>query len=238
MTNKTQSAIIFVAGLLTGGAAGAAISYFLTRDYYIDHFTDAMDKYAESCNERIEDIVSYYERGGEYYEEDETVEDPRDEICEELEGVKKYHRYSAALSDSSTAQEIFAKKVEDTEVTEGEKALVRDKSLTDVDGIVEIDEDEFLNCPEDYYQEYLRYDFNEDILYWGYGSDNEIEAEEHFGKGREELIGKLWRWAPDYVKDPDEMEGSAYVKNDNLMTYFEIVVHYDPNADVKEVSEE
>ena len=120
-------------------------------------------------------------------------------------------------------------------MTEGEKALVNDPTIDDVAGIEEIDEDDFLNCPDDYYQEYLRFDFNTDTLYWGFGSDNEEEAEKHFGKSRDELIGKVWRWAPDYIKDPDEMEGAAYVRNYNLNTVFEIIVSYDPEQPVKEV---
>lgn len=234
--------LVFLLGVLTGGAAGSVASYFLTRNHIIDQTNDILDQYAEDCKKKIQEIEGYYENAlgevdGLDGDDSDSSNQGLDPEVANNDGVKKYHHYSGGFGEDS-AQKVFAnmgKSEEDEKVTEGEKALVADKTLDDVFGIDEITEDDFLN-DEEYDPVTLDYNYNLDKLYWGYGTDNEIEAEAHYGKSREELIGKIWRWAPDYIKDPDEQAGAAYVRNSNLGIIFEVIVHYDPSQPVAEVS--
>lgn len=229
--------LVFLLGVLTGGAAGATAAYFITRNRIIDQTNDILDQYAEDCKQKIQEIEDYYEGNlGDVEDLDDESDEPKnlDPEVANNDGVKKYHHYAGGFGEDS-AQKVFSHvKMEDEEVTEGEKALKADVSLDDVSGIEEITEDDFLNDEEND-PVTLDYDFNNDKLYWGYGTDNEEEAETRFNKSREEIIGKIWRWATDYIKDPDEGTGAAYVRNENLGKIFEVIVHFDPSQPVVEV---
>ena len=233
--------LAFLLGVLTGGAAGATAAYFFARNYFIDHYNIVLDQYAEDCKKKIQEIEDYYEDNlseavyiAKYKMKDGEENQGLDPEVANNDGVKKYHHYAGGFAEDS-AQKIFSQvKTEDEEVTEGEKALKADVSLDDIPGIEEITEDDFLNDEEND-PVTLDYDFNEDKLYWGYGTDNEVEAEIHFSKLREEIIGKIWRWATDYIKDPDEGTGAAYVRNTNLGKIFEVIMHFDPTQPVVEV---
>lgn len=226
--------IIFALGALTGAAAGAVATYFLINDRFAREAEEVIDDYAKKCSDKIDEVIEYYEsRGSEDLDETPEQEvDMRDDISNN-EGVKKYHHYSGgAFESGSDVGKLFAK--EDNKVTEGQKDILEKPELEDVQGVDEITEDEFLEGSEEYSPITLDYFFNTDTLLFGYGTDNEDIAETVYNKTRSELIGNIWRWAPDYIKD-DSGVGSAYVRNSNLMKDFEILIHYDPNEDVVEV---
>lgn len=247
MNNK----IIFAIGLLTGAGIGSVAAYFGLKRHFEDLVDQEIDDYAQSCTERINDIISYYEGekpAEEALEEDSDEEEaPEPEEYRHNEGVKKYHHYANSSDDN--IQSVFSKdnvkevagavrfktdeeRKEESEVTEGQKDILKRPQLEDIAGIEDdITEDEFdVLDDNEYTKVYLQYDINEDKL-----TTNEGElAEEAYAKPRHELIGNSWRWATDYVQDGNR-SGFFFIKNDNLKLAFEIEALFDPNAPMVEV---
>lgn len=231
--NKKGIIFGFVAAII-GGAAGAVGMYFYNKKNEDDYITEINDLIEENEGLRryIDNVIDVKE---EELDEDQPAEiETRDEL-EEQEGVKKYHHYKTESSGMGV-QALFEKK-ENGDVTEGQKALKKDPKAMDygdIQGLEEIDEEEFLELQEqDYDAVYLDFDANQDILYWGRGTDSEAMAEAKFGLGRNALIGPAWRWFTDYIPE-GESDGAFYIKNDNLKKVFEVVCHYDPEGEVVE----
>ena len=226
--------IIFGLGALVGAAAGVAGMYFYNKrqeDAYLEEINDLI-KENEDLNRYISEVNDPdIENEDDEEDEPEPAEGPRDDL-DEMDGVKKYHHYKA--ESGMGVQALFEKKGED--VTEGQKARKENPKLLDYDyifGVDEITDEEFLEFQEkDYDPEYLVYDGNEDILYWGKGTDNETMAEAKFNLKRDALIGPAWKWFTDYITN--EGIGAFYVKNDNLKRVFEVVIEYDPEGDAVE----
>lgn len=230
-----NNGVSFLLGLVVGAAAGGTAVYFVTKNKIEDRAADEIESYAQYAEEKIDRIRSKFEGPKETKTEESSDEDPVQE--EEIpEHAKKYHKYSKATGE--TAQSVFEKKTvekEIEEVTEGQKAIKKNPKLKDIDGIEELNEDDLLKYEEDenFSTVYLDYDVNTDELMWGSGTDNELIAEAKFNKGREELIGQFWRWAPDYV-DAETGVGSFYVLNKNINKLFVVTVHFDEDGEFVE----
>ena len=240
MNNKA----VFAIGCTLAAAAGSVVTYILTKNYYTNFMIDALDKMSDACQEKIDQLVDYYE-GGEESDDSEESEDPAEpEEFRNNEGVKKYHQYSNGTFGSDSVQSIFSKdnvkevagavrfKTEEEKVTEGQKEVLKRPKLEDApNGVDEITSEEFDDLDDDQYTRvYLQYNINTDELVT---NDGEL-AEEAYAKTRGELIGNCWRWATDYWNE-EESEGDFYIKNDNLMVAFQVGLIFDPEAEMVEV---
>lgn len=229
-----NKALIFFAGLLVGGAAGASATYLILHDRLVADAQDEIERYAEHCEERIASIRAKYagEQPDTAPEEEEDEEDPddRDEaLIRRNKGVKLYHHTSEYMGSNDTVNSIFEKdKVEEKKVNEELKKEVDagvEKLLAETPHISEITEEEFDEDGE-YEKQVIDYFFDgdSDRAYWGYGTDNQSTVEAHFGKPLGDLIGAPARWLNDYA-DEENGYGEAFFRNKELMTDFEIVVH-------------
>lgn len=229
-----NKALIFFAGLLVGGAAGASAAYLILHDRLVADAQDEIDRYAEHCEERIASIRAKY--AGEQPDtapvEDEDEEDPddRDEaLIRHNKGVKLYHHTSEYMGSNDTVNSIFEKdKVEEKKVNEELKKEVDagvEKLLAETLHISEITEEEFDENGE-YEKQVIDYFFDgdSDRAYWGYGTDNQSTVEAHFGNPLSALIGASSRWLNDYA-DKESGYGEAYFRNEEMKTDFEIVIH-------------
>lgn len=230
-----NKALIFFAGLLVGGAAGASATYLILHDRLVADAQDEIDRYAEHCEERIASIRAKY--AGEQPDtapvEDEDEEDPddRDEaLIRRNKGVKLYHHTSEYMGSNDTVNSIFEKdKVEEKkEVNEELKKEIDagvEKLLAETPHISEITQEEYDNDGE-YEKESIEYFFDgdSDRAYWGYGTDNQTTVEARFGNPLSALIGASSRWLNDYA-DKESGYGEAYFRNEEMKTDFEIVIH-------------
>ena len=227
--------VIFAAGALIGAAAGSVITYFAVRNHFDEAAADAIEKYAEYAEEKIQKALDSLH--DDFVDDGDEEEDPDDDTVravkdnrvwseDDEESIKKYHHYIPE-QQSVSANGIFEKGKEN-KVTEGEKALKKTPERRDDPNIREIDEVEANN----YEAIPLTYLYPQDELYWGYDTDTRELAESHFGRDREEIIGQLWRWATDYT-DGETGVGYTYVKNDKMGLVFsiEIVVDLDLEED-------
>ena len=227
--------IVFALGVLAGAAGGGAVTYLVTRRKFDDEATEEIRMRTEYYQNRIEDLVSYYEGGK---DADDTFKDEDEDSNEDEkpnEGVKKYHRYAGDSFSKKNVNKVV-EKMKEADVTEGQKAIQKDPTFKpEIEGISEISEEEFNGYMDDpdIGSIYLDFDFNTDELTWGAGTDNEILAEQKFGMGRDELIGQCWKWAPEYVDDETGV-GSIYILNENIGRAFNITVHFNPEEDVVE----
>ncbi len=220
-----NKALVFFAGLLVGGAAGASATYLILHDRLVAEAQDEIERYAEHCEERIASYRAKY--AGEQPDtppveaEDEVDPDDRDEaLIRRNEGVKKYHHQDEYIS-SYGANRVF----EEKKVTELEKTMkeMNVKGVEDDTSIEEIDEDTYLEESEEYSKEEIDFIYPDEKAYWGYGTDNEVPVDQKFGKNIFELIGQTSRWLMDYV-DKESGIGEVYIRNHNMMTDFYVVI--------------
>lgn len=216
MTETAKNAIIFGVGVVVGAAAGAFTTYIYSKKVVDAAFAEVDDLIAENETLRRGEVET--EETGPNLEEADTAEDPDDRReYANNDGVKKYHHK-------------FDIPKEERKVTEGEKALKANPAFNP-DGdpkIKELKEDTFNELVEaaggDY--ELLTYLYPQDELYYGYGTDNEELAEDHYNMGREQIIGQTWRWVTDYTHGESGI-GYIYIYNEYLDKYIDVEVMVD-----------
>ena len=209
-----QKILYLAIGLVTGGAAGSAATYFLLKEKFAAEAEDEIEAYAEHCEERIERIRSEHKSFTKKEEEPKTL-DPEEEKIAHNEGVKKYH-HDNGLASKYGDHNIFKTKV---------KEKPKDNKL-----ISEIDEDEFMNQENGYEKQVLDVFLGDDKYMcgiWGYGTDNEDDADRKWGKELPELIGESHTYDEllSTTIGSEDGIGSMYVRNDELMIDFELIIH-------------
>lgn len=221
-----DKSLYFALGTLVGAGAGSVATYLLVKDHFEQIADDEIERYAEHCEERIARLTE----GDDDEEEEELKEpepegrdlDPEEEVINSNAGVKKYHHQLDSIS-SYGANNIFVKEVNKP----------RDSKL-----INDIDEDEWMNNENGYEKQTLDVFLGDDEYMcgiWGYGTDNEEDAEKKWNRNLGELIGSghTYEELLTYCEDSEDGIGLAYVKNDELMIDFELVIH-DNREDDKE----
>lgn len=226
--------IIFLLGFVGGAVAAGVPTFFITKKVVGDRERERADdeidyihrKYTEMRRVPLDDVDIDVEVD---IEEEEDGEQPLkpdvpiifDERVDNNAGVKKYHTPVDKKSLENAYKEVVR-------VTEGEKALKREDENKELPKPVEITEDQYMIENQNYEKVTLDYYILDDTLMM---VDPEQSAEEYFKTGRERLIGDIWRWAPDYLKE-DSNDGVAYVRSDDMATDFEVIMH---NASYKEL---
>ena len=220
--NKTVS---FVLGLLTGAAGGSVATYYIyknIRDKEQAEDEADMEEYFRSRYCKPEKLPE------EKIEENVPVPQSNDEDREKInsnEGVKKYHHDNGLESAYGSAR-IFGN---DAKPIKKEKKSV----------IHEISEQEFLNAENGYQKQtvdvFMSNDDEEPEIYgiWAYETDNEEPVDKKFGKSTSELLDgrtyeDLLKYCIGVNSDGTEVEetvGALYLKNDDLKTDFEFVIH-------------
>lgn len=211
----------FAIGTILGAVGGSVATYFLTKEMFENYASEEIERYAEHCEERIARLTE-----GDDEKEEETEEpeakglDPEDEAINSNAGVKKYHHQLDSIS-SYGANNIFVK----------EEKKPKDSKL-----INDIDEDEFMNNENGYEKQTLDIFLGDDNYIcgiWGYETDNEEDAEKKWNRKLSELIGSghTYDELVSYCKDSEDGIGLIYVKNDELMIDFELVIHDDREDD-------
>lgn len=217
----------FVLGLLTGAAAGGAVTYIYTKKKLADKVDEEIEAYAEYAEAKIEHMKKLVSNENLPESEEERAED---EELQNNEGVKKYHHQEEGIS-SLMERKPFGKK---------ELKKEEENEMFETEGIDEITGDEFLNTyvdPKTGPYDKITLDLlwtgieeDEDWdnqLYWGYGTDNEGLAmirPEYKNCSMTDILGEMWRWCNDYISE-DEGVGSFFVRNHNLKQDIECVVH-------------
>ena len=234
--------IIFAIGFLAGATAGGAATYFITKNKLEDRAAQEIERYAEYAENKIKNAIE-----GSKENDDEEYEDVEEDDSDD-EPIKKYHHYNPEANGIEGVYNngIFAKGKSDPDVrkeidkvTEGEKALKRNPKFDpDRDPMItEIKEDRYNEILskepiEGWSTDDLTYLYPQDELYFGYGTDNEELAEDHFGVDRETIMGQTWRWATDYT-DGESGVGYIYLENKHLkkLLSIEVVVDLDLEED-------
>lgn len=223
MNNKV---LYFVFGLLTGGAAGSAATYFLVKEKFALENEEDMENYSEHCEERIErykeEIEDLKSKLGVIKDPvGKVADDPEEAKIARNEGVKKYH-HDNGLGSKYGENRVF-EKIEDR--PKEEKKEIKDSKL-----ISDIDEDEFMNQENGYEKQTIDVFLGDDQYMcgvWGYQTDNEDDVDRKWGKELPELIGTAHTYDEllSYCKDSEDGIGLAFVRNDEMMIDFELVIH-------------
>lgn len=212
--------LYFGIGAVLGAAGGSVATYFATKEMFAQQAAEEIEAYAEHCEERIERIrmESIGANVDDEESEEEDDDDPEEEAINRNEGVKKYHHQLESIS-SYGANNIFT-----TSQSEKEKHSVSKQ-------INEITEREFMEQELEGYEKQT-FDIwlgdDEDIFaLWGYGTDNEEDVQDHFGKPLEVLIGEE---NADYdallsMCDADDHTGVLYFRNDAMKMDIEVAIH-------------
>jgi len=220
--------LYFVLGLIAGAAGGTAVTYYVVnakRD-------EELEEYSEHCEERIEKFRRKYSGEEEEKEvKDDTTErhcqDPEEEKIENNEGVKKYH-VRPSVESKYGENHIFA-----SEQPKKEKKEIIDqinKSEKESKLIEDIEEEEYLNDNETYDHHVIDILLGDDadiVGFWGYQTDNEMFIEDKYGKDLKKLIG-ISGSDYDYLLgqvDEDDEVGHIYIRNNEIMVDFEVVIH-------------
>lgn len=217
-----KNILYFALGLVTGAGAGATASYFITKNILDARHEEDLEAYAEHCEERI---TRYKEENDELKKhlgviKDPTIKparDPEEEKIARNEGVKKYH-HDNGLASKYGENHVFEKIVDKPE-KEKDSKLIND-----------IDEDEFMNQENGYEKQTIDVFLGDDKYMcgvWGYGTDNEDDVDRKWGKPLEDLIGRSHTYEEllSYCDKHEDGIGLAFVKNDELMIDFELVIH-------------
>ena len=227
-----NKSVIFALGTLIGAAGGSVATYYLTKEMFAQQAAEEIENYAQHCEERIARIRGDQEEDEVEPEEDDTPEphktnDPNEDAINRNEGVKKYH-HNNGLDSAYGANQIFTSPQKEKEKSEVQKEIheiaPRDSKL-----INDIDEEEWMR--ENGYDKQTLDIFlgdDKDIFgVWGYGTDNEEDADRKWGKPTADIIGRSHTFDEllSYCKDSEDGIGLAYVKNDELMIDFELVIH-------------
>lgn len=222
MNNKL---LYFGLGALLGAAGGSVATYFIVKEKIAAEAADEIEAYAEHCEERIDRIKKkminkvFGAKEGPKEEKEET----EDEKIENNKGVKKYHHYDGIVSKYGE-NNIFTGKQSDEERNEIKKQIKDSKLIND------IDEDEFMNNDNGYEKQTIDVFLGDDKYMcgvWGYQTDNEDDVDRKWGKPLEELIGTSHTYEEllSYCERSEDGIGLAWVKNDEMMIDFELVIH-------------
>jgi len=223
-----NKALYFVSGLVLGAAGGTAVTYYIVnakRD-------EELEEYGEHCEERIEKYRKKY--SGEEEQEAKREEpavltnDPEEEKIINNEGVKKYHVRPASESKYGENR-VFTTNQSDKERKAVKKEI--DKSVEEKDSklIEDIDEDEYFNDFEPYARHVIDVLLGDDadiVGFWGYQTDNEMFVEDKYGKDLKELVG-IGKSDYDYLLgqvDDEDGVGHIYIRNNEIMVDFEVVI--------------
>ena len=223
-----RKVLYFVAGLITGASAGSVATYFLVKEKFAAENDEDMENYAEHCEERI---ARYKEENEELKKHLGAIKDPVAKLADNPEeakiasneGVKKYH-HDNGLSSKYGDNHVF-EKIADKPEEEKDSKLIND-----------IDEDEFMNQENDYEKQTIDVFLGDDKYMcgvWGYGTDNEDDADRKWGKELPQLIGESHTYEEllTYCEKSEDGIGLAFVRNDEMMIDFELVIHDDREDD-------
>lgn len=209
-----KSIITGVLGFILGAAGGSAVTYYIVNEQR----DEEMDAYAEHCEKRIEKLrnkTKLIEEIDEGLGKKLTDEqNPEDDKINQNKGVKKYH-HSDGISSKYGTNHIFE--------TQQDKKI--NKKL-----ISEIEEEEYMNNESEYSKEVIDVLLGDDqdiVGFWGYQTDNEMFVDQKFGSELKDLIGSTY-YDFDYLlnlADEEDGVGSLYIRNDSLMTEFEVIIH-------------
>ena len=221
--------LYFALGAVIGAAGGATATYFLTKDKFARENEEDMENYAEHCEERI---TRYKEENEELKKQlgvikDPAVkpaEDPEEAKISRNEGVKKYH-HDNGLASKYGENHVFEKVTDKPEEKKEDSKLIND-----------IDEDEFMNQENGYEKQTIDVFLGDDKYMcgvWGYGTDNEDDVDRKWGKPLEKLIGEAHTYEEllTYCEKAEDGIGLAFVRNDEMMIEFELVIHDDREDD-------
>ena len=217
-----NKSLYFALGTLVGAGAGSVATYFLLKDHFERDAEDKIERYAEHCEERVARLTEGDKKETEEEPEPEKAieENPEDEVINHNEGVKKYHHQLESIS-AYGSNNIFAK----------EENKPKDSKL-----ISDIDEDEWMNNENGYDKQTIDVFLGDDGYMcgvWGYETDNEEDVSKKFGKELPDLIGQSHTYDEllTYCDKAEDGIGLAYVKNDEIMVDFELVIHDDREDD-------
>ena len=202
--------IIFAFGVVAGAAGGSAATYYILKEKFQAEKDQEMEEMENYFEDRFQKRVK---KLGLVKKKKKTPEEVReDEVIASNKGVKKYHHQEDSISEYGAENKLFAKPKK-----EKESKLM-----------VEINEEEFLKPDEKYEKQTIDVWLGDDkdiVGIWAQGTDNEEWVEKRFGKPLPELIGKAdYDYLLSYC-DPNEDVGIAYVRNEEILTDFEVVIH-------------
>lgn len=236
--------VIFAVGAAIGAAAGSIATYFIVKNHFDEVAADAIERYAEYAENKIQEALDRLHDDSVDDDEDEEddsaprTKDNRAWSEEDEAPIKKYHHYVPEQQILS-ANSIFVKnkgKGGEKGMTEGEKALLENPHRFDDPNIIELDEDhyqELVRNPEEVDEDLLVYLYPQDELWWNYDDHDHRElAEVHYNLGREKIVGQTWRWATDYTGN-DSGIGYCYLNNlylDKILNV-EVIVDLDLEED-------
>ena len=208
-----KSIITGVLGFILGAAGGSAVTYYIVNEQR----DEEMDAYAEHTEKRIERLrkkINMIDEVKEELPEDAVMQDPEDDKINQNKGVKKYH-HSDGISSKYGDNHIFE--------TQQDKKI--NKKL-----INEIEEEEYMNNENGYSKEVIDVLLGDDrdiVGFWGYQTDNEMFVDQKFGSELKDLIGSTY-YDYDYLlnlADEEDGVGNLYIRNDSIMTEFEVIIH-------------
>ena len=229
--NKMNNKILYLAiGVVLGAAGGSAAIYFLVKEKIAAEAEEEIEAYANHCEERIERVRASHNATKEENNRNEKVLDPEEEKIAHNEGVKKYH-HNDGISSKYGENRIFGDKPLKPMISNYEEK--KDSKL-----INDIDEDEFMDQENGYEKQTLDVFLGDDKYMcgvWGYGTDNEDDADRKWGKELPELIGTAHTYDEllATTKEADDGIGLLFVRNEEMKIDFELVIH-DSREDDKE----
>ena len=214
-----NKSLYFVLGALFGAAGGSVATYMVTKEMFAMQAAEEIEAYSEHCEERIARIKSDHNKV--IFEEvrdkmTQLTNDPEEQKIESNEGVKKYH-HNSGLDSGYGANHIFEKLAEGVEEAKKDSKLVND-----------IDEDEFMNSENGYDKQTIDVMLGDDKYMcgiWGMGTDNEDDVDRKWGKDLEDLIGRSHTYDELLSICGEDGLGHMFVKNDELMIDFELIIH-------------
>lgn len=224
-----NKAIIFVSGIILGAAGGSAVTYYMVnakRD-------EELEEYSEHCQERIEKFRKKYEKEDiDKIDEglgQKLTNDPEEEKIINNEGVKKYHVRPATESKYGENR-VFTTAQSDKDRKDIKKEINKSVKEKDSKLIEDIDEETYLNDEEPYTRHVVDVLLGDDldiVGFWGYQTDNEMFIEDKYGKDLEELLGIVKEHYGYLISQVDEDDGIGhiYVRNNEIMIDFEVVIH-------------
>ena len=223
-----KNVLYFTIGLVTGGAAGATATYLLTKEKFAIQNEEDMENYAEHWEGKVtklkSEIKDLKEKLG--LIKDPVVkpaDDPEEAKIARNEGVKRYH-HDNGLNSKYGEHDIFGANAEASEKARRELKEKDSKLISD------IDEDEFMNQENGYEKQTIDVFLGDDKYMcgvWGYGTDNEDDADRKWGKPLEDLIGRAHTYEEllTYCDKSEDGIGLAFVRNDEMKIEFELVIH-------------
>ena len=219
-----KNILYFALGLMTGASAGATATYFVVKNKFAAEAEEEIEAYADHCEERIARIRADHKTiETEQESEIPRSNDPEEEKIARNEGVKKYH-HDNGLASKYGENHVF-EKITDKPEKEKDSKLIND-----------IDEDEFMNQENGYEKQTIDVFLGDDKYMcgvWGYGTDNEDDVDRKWGKPLEDLIGRSHTYEEllTYCSKHEDGIGLTFIRNDELMIDFELVIHDDREDD-------